>query len=358
MSARPTLRDVAREIGLSTATISLALRDSPHVPPATRERVKQAARALGYRSDPMLAALAAHRWRRRPVPSGSTLAVLADGRVEGETGMVQRASAYGYRLEVFQIHDYPDAHRLSDVLYHRGILGVVVAQIFTPGFCEAFDWSRFVAVACSEGYYRPPVDLVMPNHFRAVQDAWDHAWARGHRRIGLALFDMPSAIDFHDRCAAFFDRQQRVPDSQRVPVMPIKPWHDDDERNPPPGTPNVTQARAILSRWVHRHKPDVVLAFNNSFYWLLHEAGWRIPEQFAFIDLWLQGSNPPPHNSGLMLSTDELGRRAVDWLDSLLRAGARGIPAHPATMALGMQWVEGQAPPSHRPRRKRDRPGR
>jgi len=163
----------------------MALRDSPHLPEVTRDRVKRAAHDLGYRSDPMLAALAAHRWRRRPAPSGSTLAVLADGTVEGEAGMVERAGVYGYKVEVFQIHDYPDGRRLSDVLYSRGILGVVVGQIFTPGFCESFDWSRFVTVACSEGFHRPPVNLVMPNHFRAVQEAWDQAWERGYRRIGL-----------------------------------------------------------------------------------------------------------------------------------------------------------------------------
>jgi len=51
MSAkRVTLRDVAAASGVSRATASLVLRDAPDMPisPATRERVRQAARDLGY----------------------------------------------------------------------------------------------------------------------------------------------------------------------------------------------------------------------------------------------------------------------------------------------------------------------
>ncbi len=45
---RLTLSQLAQTLNVSTATISLALRDSPLVAEATRERVQQAARELGY----------------------------------------------------------------------------------------------------------------------------------------------------------------------------------------------------------------------------------------------------------------------------------------------------------------------
>ena len=46
---RPTIADVARAAGVSTTTVSHALNDKGYVDPQTRERVKEAARALGYR---------------------------------------------------------------------------------------------------------------------------------------------------------------------------------------------------------------------------------------------------------------------------------------------------------------------
>jgi len=342
MSSYVTLRDIADSLGLSTATVSRALRNSPCLPATTRARVRRAARKLGYRADPMLSALAAHRWHRRPVAAGSTLAVLADGSVEGGDGMIERAAAYGYKLETFQIRDYPDARRLADVLYARGILGVIVGQIHTPGFCAAFDWSRFVAVACSEGDERPPVHLVMPNHFRAVQQAWDWAWARGFRRIGLAIFDQPSALDFHDRCAAFLERQQRLPATQRIPVLAVKPWVAKDAA-PRPGRIRYGEALRQIRAWKRQERPDIVLGFNSVFRWLLHDAGWCAPRWNAFIHLWIP--SPDSAATGLRLYPDELGRRTVDWLDSLLHAGERGEPRHPSTMSVDFEWQDGTAAP-------------
>lgn len=45
---RPTLRTIADKLGVSTATVSLAMRDSAKISPRTRERVKAALTDLGY----------------------------------------------------------------------------------------------------------------------------------------------------------------------------------------------------------------------------------------------------------------------------------------------------------------------
>ncbi|WP_242662580.1 LacI family DNA-binding transcriptional regulator, partial [Teichococcus deserti] len=45
---RPTLTEVAAQAGVSRATVSLVLRDSPLVAEATRARVQAAAEAVGY----------------------------------------------------------------------------------------------------------------------------------------------------------------------------------------------------------------------------------------------------------------------------------------------------------------------
>ena len=46
MRPNPSLRELARSLGLSHTTVSEALRDSPRVKAATRERVLKAARDL------------------------------------------------------------------------------------------------------------------------------------------------------------------------------------------------------------------------------------------------------------------------------------------------------------------------
>lgn len=332
MTQRITLRDIARRTGVSVTTVSMAMRGNPKIPSGTRTRIGDAARAMGYQFDPMLAALSARRWSRKPTHAGTTLAVLADGHVEGDTGMREYAASRGYSLEVFQIRDYRDPRRLADVLYSRGILGVIVAQIFKPGFCAAFDWSRFIAVGCSEGYERPPVHLVMPNHFKAVQEVWDRAWAVGHRRIGLALLNMPLAIDYHERCAAFLERQRRVAESERVPICLLEPLLIEDDQE--------AHARVVrkMGDWIHDTKLDAVLGFNSYFYWLLRDAERQARKKTAFYDLWI--AETPILNPGMYLPHSEIGRRAVEFLDSLIRGGERGIAEFPATIALNFSWRE------------------
>jgi len=62
---RVTLKDLAAELGLSVAAVSMALRNHRKIAAATRERVKAKAAELGYRPDPTLRALADYRTRRR-----------------------------------------------------------------------------------------------------------------------------------------------------------------------------------------------------------------------------------------------------------------------------------------------------
>lgn len=56
-SQRPTMKHIAQKTGLTVNTVSLALRNSPLVAPATRERVRKAARDIGYVHDALAGSL-------------------------------------------------------------------------------------------------------------------------------------------------------------------------------------------------------------------------------------------------------------------------------------------------------------
>jgi hypothetical protein len=60
---RPTQRQIAVQLGLSPATVSLALRDSPMIAAETRALVREAMRAAGYVPNAVAASLRTGRSR-------------------------------------------------------------------------------------------------------------------------------------------------------------------------------------------------------------------------------------------------------------------------------------------------------
>ena len=61
MAARITLSTIADDLGVSTATVSLALRDSPLVAETTRQRIRERAKEIGYIYDRRAASLRTQR---------------------------------------------------------------------------------------------------------------------------------------------------------------------------------------------------------------------------------------------------------------------------------------------------------
>ena len=76
MRPTPSLRELARSLGLSHTTVSEALRASPRVKASTRERVLKAAREVGYRHNPLAGALMSEMRRSRSGTFRGVLAVL------------------------------------------------------------------------------------------------------------------------------------------------------------------------------------------------------------------------------------------------------------------------------------------
>ena len=75
---RVTLADIAAKAAVHVTTVSLALRNHPRLPEATRQRIQALAEELGYRPDPMLRALVAYRGRAMDRRNTPTLAYVTN----------------------------------------------------------------------------------------------------------------------------------------------------------------------------------------------------------------------------------------------------------------------------------------
>lgn len=332
MIPRPTLSDVARRAGVSKATASLALRNSPRISAVTRERVAEFARQLDYRPDPALSRIAAYRWRSRGTDSGATVAFIGHSHPEthapmdvgAQEGAGQQAHALGYRLEPFSFAEYRDAAHLGSVIANRGITGVIVGQIMREDFCARFPWERFCAIGCNVGFHRPPTHLVVPHHAHTVATAFNQCVARGYKRIGMVLFDESAAVDAFDKTSALLYCQSRLPANRaRIPLLLVTPGKLDPLRS-----------------WLKKWRPDVVLGFNDIVYWWLRDLDHRAPADLGFVSLMLN-PNGKEKASGLVYDTALLGRMAFEQIDIQIRTNQFGIPAQPATLMVECRWHEG-----------------
>jgi DNA-binding LacI/PurR family transcriptional regulator len=156
-SKRVTVYDLAEKLGVSHATVSLALRNHPSISEKRREQVRKLAEEMGYTPDPHLAALAAYRRANAPKEIRSAIAWINhweqperlrkhrefDLYWQGATRAAQRL---GYNLEEIRWASNYTAKRFEQILITRGIRGVLIPPRYTMPAWGDFNWSKFFIV--------------------------------------------------------------------------------------------------------------------------------------------------------------------------------------------------------------------
>jgi len=178
---RPTLRDIAQATGLSSATVSYALRGL-HVPAATQDRVREAARDLGYQADPIARALASGRSGYVGVLCGSqedswqqTLATaIGRGLLEVELNALVVDAANDPALEA----------SLAQRLVDQRVDALVVLPVDPGGEHWATIGARTVLISIGDGLPRAATAAeVVYDNAGGVTDALTRLAEAGHRRI-------------------------------------------------------------------------------------------------------------------------------------------------------------------------------
>lgn len=342
----PSLRSLARQLGISAATVSLALRDSAHVVPATKKRIVQAARRAGYRANPLVGSLmAALRRTSHGSFQGSLIAVNASDDPRPTLSMYhrqvfdgarRRARELGYSIELCWVGAHAlTLTRFEAVLRARGVRGVVVMPFIETHDFSALDWNPFSAVMFDHCLSAPTLHSVLPDHQLSILDALERLSRRGYSRPGLVVGRARDTRVKHKWSAGFssFCHGRRL--ESPVPVLSEEP---------------IT--RESFLAWFKRYYPDVVLGHLHADItrWL-REEGVEIPRDIGFVQLnWTE--RPAPC-AGLDLQPALLGAAGVESVVAQLQRNEQGIPAHPKTITLAARWVEGptirRAPRTVRP---------
>lgn len=263
-----TLNDVSRRAGVSTATVSRVLNNSPLVRPETRRRVLRVIQQLNYRPSPTARALARARTQ--------TLAVLFPGIASGFysevlCGIDDVASERGYHVLVAFSHGPQDQEELfARCLRERRADALIVLQLAPPD----------ALVRAAEAHAAPVVFIDRPakgariscvqidNHTGSVE-AVHHLLEHGYRRIAV-LTGPANSFDAQQRLAAYRQTMQRA----GVPVIPELVWQ---------GAFTEESGYATTQRWLknNRSLPDALFASNDAMALgarrALEENGLRLP---------------------------------------------------------------------------------
>jgi DNA-binding LacI/PurR family transcriptional regulator len=337
-----TMQQVADAVGLSRSAVSLALRNHPSIPPATRARVTEAARRLDYRPNPLVAALMSQHLRLRPRRRRPTLAYVTShpkddpwrnytAFVQMYDGVVRRATELGYRVEEFAFARFQsNPARLIEILRARGINGIFLAPL--PGSSRTLDLdiTDFVTVGLGLSVNAPVIRRVTADLFHVGRLAAQRCADLGYRRIGFAgSAEMSSRLE-HRMFAGY---RQGLWDRGLAETVP------------PLLAPHTGIFSTFLPSWCRSAKPEVVL-FGTFDPGCLR----GVPPEIGCVDLNVD--YPGSDITGIYQNLTRIGAMAADQLHMALQQNATGPLDQPQTSLHGGLWVAGTTAPGvgvHRP---------
>lgn len=331
------MKDVAREVGVTSAAVSLALKNHPSISPARRREIQSVAARMGYQPNAMATALAHHRHQSRVPPVQAALALInshsdpAQLRAQPDfelcwRGATTAAEKFGYRLEEFLVNEKQPLKRLERIFLTRNIRGILIAPLLGErrqlGW-EAFAWSKFSAVRIGRRTQSPHVHFVTSAQAANTMLAFDKIRERGYKRIGfVGGWDQSRMFG-----AGFLWSQYEPGLRSRLPLFLFSRE-----------TPEPNQQHAF-ERWLTKAKPDAVLTDSLAVSAMLEKAGYRVPE-----DIGLAATNVRdiPVEAGIDQNAEEIGRVATLAVLSLIHDNDLGEPELIREILVRGKWVNGK----------------
>lgn len=337
---RITVRDIAEDVGLHFTTVAEALRGSSRIKEATRLRVDEAAKRMGYRPDPILSALSAYRSSEvRSSFQGVLVWINAFSTKNYFTeeksfysdcydGALERAQTLGYKLESFWIGEKGmTGKRASDILKARNILGIVVGPIPEIKSNIDIEWESFNSLRIGYSLADTRITTVISDQFSNAQWAIMRLLQDGFIKIGFACPRQMDNRASNKFSGAYMSMMYR---HFKKPPMPM---FLDEVRN---------GDRDAFLAWYEKHRPEVILAGARSIYYkYLIDAGIKVPETVQFVSIHNEYLRSPV--AGISQNGLAVGVVAVDHLVAMIQRFKVGLETHPKTTTILGRWVDGKS---------------
>ncbi|MFA7344845.1 MAG: LacI family DNA-binding transcriptional regulator [Terrimicrobiaceae bacterium] len=332
MAKRISIRDIARAVGLHHTTVGLALRDSPRLKKATREKIRAVAAELGYRPDPMLSALISYRNSKRTAafhaviawinnwPDRNALLVNSTYRNYFE-GASARADDLGYMLQEFWLHENGmTPAKMRRIFQARNITGLLIAPQPVSQGSIGLDFQDFSAVAFGYSMHPHMLHLVTNHHTQTMDLVIAKLVELGYRRPGYCILPSTDAGGNYIWISRLMHIYSRYPELSQIPRM-------------------VSKEGAAFAKWIKKYQPDVLIGFNN-FLPEVEKLGYQVPADIGFVSMAVDPKNP--RISGANENDFLIGKTALDVLVGMIHRGERGAPEVPIRTLIDSTWFPGE----------------
>jgi LacI family transcriptional regulator len=332
-----SLGDVAKAAGVSRMTASFALRNKPEVSTKTRTRIARIAKQLGYAPDARIAARMSevrdtkkrerlpvawldlnevpHLWKTVPYNSPYF------------EGAKERCEELGYELQEFWLREPGmTPKRLSQILYHRGIQGVIVSPPGHIGLAHLqLSWQFLACASFEKGISAPKMHRVAQDLYYNIMLALKLLRRFGYQRIGVVLQQQTNRRSYHAIQAAVGYFQSTLLRASRIP--PVLHVY----RN---------MAGPEFKTWIKKHRPDVIVGHDNRLVQWAEDAGFKVPQEMGVIHLALD--NDCLDWAGIFSRKKDIGAATANLVITQIQNNQLGLPDVPMDTMVQGKWQPGK----------------
>ncbi len=270
-----TIYDIAEKLGVSPATVSRALNDSPSISVATRKKINALAEKLGYRHNPF----ASNLRQQKTHTIGVILHELNSYFITSVLAGIEKiATEAGYNLIIVHSAESPELEAANaSNLFHKRVDGVIASLSFDTKDLEHFKQfqnKHIPVVFFDRVFENSETTKVIINNFQAGYDATSHLIEQGCKRIAIITSSLKRNV-YSERTRgykqALHDNHIKY-DEKLVIIEGIK---EEDA---------LSAASRIIAM---RHLPDGIFITNDFCAAVvmqsLKDAGIRVPQDIAIV---------------------------------------------------------------------------
>jgi len=198
-----TIKDIAKALGISTSTVSRALRDSYEISPETKQLVLECAEKLNYRPNPIALSLK----ERRSRSIGVVVCEIANNFFSQVIdGIESIAYDRGYNVIISQSRESYE-REVMDLQYlaSRSVDGLLISlstETNDLSHLKGLHNKGFPIVFFDRITEEIDTHKVIVDNFRGAYDATEHLIRNGHNRIGVLTNSEFLSIT-HERVAGY-----------------------------------------------------------------------------------------------------------------------------------------------------------